>query len=375
MSARTATKAGNWSDVSVWDGGASVPGSGDTADSNGWAVTIDTNVDLSPGGALINTNAVGGFACSTARTITANITATVAGVLTLSNAAGVTVTIIGALTGGSTAGCTAVLQTVGTGTIAITGNVTGGSANNSRGLYLGAAGFNCTVNGTVTGGTVISSASGITVNATGTLTVTAAGGVHGGNPGEGISINQGPTINITGDCTAGSGNYAYAVNNLATATVTITGNAIGGTAWYCHGVRNAAAGTINITMSAIGGSGTSSHGAINAGTGIVSCNTAVGGSVSGTNVGLYGDNINGTTTFKIIGSQANGNSALGGFCKMVEVSTVNKATFKRSSDGADSYLSNDYPAITDVKSGTTYKLGTLLGTLSSGGANPLAGKL
>jgi hypothetical protein len=83
--------------------------------------------------------------------------------------------------------------------------------------------------------------------------------------------------------------------------------------------------------------------------------------------GLAGSNSGGTTTFKRIGSAANGASALGGFCKLVVDATVNQVTYKRSDTGADYSLSNDYPAVADVRDGTVYKLGALEGELAAGG--------
>ena len=63
--------------------------------------------------------------------------------------------------------------------------------------------------------------------------------------------------------------------------------------------------------------------------------------------GLWGDNSGGTTTYKRIGSQTNGNSALGGFCKMVVDADYNVIVVKDSA-GNDVSMSNDYPAAAKV---------------------------
>lgn len=185
MAARTATKDGNWSDVSVWDGGASLPGAADTADSNGYTVTIDQNIEVTT---LIGTNAgAGGFAVSGAYTIDADITATVRTVLTCSAGAGVTVTIIGNITGGTASGMKGVVHS-GVGTINVTGSVTGGSAPNAR---------------------------GISNDSTGTVNVD--GNVTGGSSGTGAHNSTGGTVVITGTVTAGGG---VGANNQSLGTLT-----------------------------------------------------------------------------------------------------------------------------------------------------------
>ena len=46
MANRYAVKSGNWSDVTVWDGGVSLPGAADSVWPNNFVVTIDQDVSV-----------------------------------------------------------------------------------------------------------------------------------------------------------------------------------------------------------------------------------------------------------------------------------------------------------------------------------------
>lgn len=388
MAARTATKTGNWSDVTVWDGGASLPQSGDTADSNGYTVTIDQNVTVTT---LVNTNAgAGWFVCSTARTINANVTGTVRNVLSTAPGAGVTVTLNGNVTAGASG--VNIVNHTGAGTLAITGNatggsvnlahavtqsngvvtiagiVTGGSANSARGFS--STGGSASITGSVVGG---SNTNGYSASwgSTGTLTVT--GSVTAGtvaNSTYGIINSSSGTVNITGDCT---GTLAAAVLNSSTGTVNITGNVTAGNnnAQAVYGVHNNANGTITVSGSATGGTSTDIRyqniGAYNASTGTLSVGIAIGGGPYGP--GLVGANSGGTTTFSIAKFGANGEPPTYGYAKMAYAATTNYVRVIRSDTGATVDLSNDYPATGDVKLGTVYKLGGATGTMTSGGGH------
>jgi len=98
---------------------------------------------------------------------------------------------------------------------------------------------------------------------------------------------------------------------------------------------------------------------------------AIGGTHADAN-GLYGTNSGGTTTFKRIGSAANGASALGGYCKLVVDADYNVLVVKDSA-GNDVSMSNDYPATTAVKLGTIYNRTTQSGTYTGDGAGQSAG--
>ena len=109
-----------------------------------------------------------------------------------------------------------------------------------------------------------------------------------------------------------------------------------------------------------GGSGAGTVGLYNESTGTCTCDQAVGGSTSSA-YGLFGVNSGGTTTYKRIGSQTNGMQGVGGFCKMVVDQDYNVIVVKDSA-GNNVSMSNDYPAITDVKDGVVYNRTTLTGT-------------
>lgn len=231
MAARTATKTGDWSDVTVWDGGVSLPGSGDTANSNGFTVTIDQDINLGSG-TLINTHAsTGRFLVNAARTIVANITATLLPVLEVTTTfASGTVTITGNLQGGSAAFAYALWdQAASPGIIQIIGNVTGGSN---------------------------SSANGIGKSFTATVNIT--GNVTGGTSGAGIDTTLG-TINLTGNSQGGT-NAIGIFGSSGTPTVNILGRAIGGTNSTAYGARNSGTGIFTINM-AVGSAGAAGSGA------------------------------------------------------------------------------------------------------------------
>lgn len=315
MATVTAKATGNWSAGSTWSTDPSLPAAGDDVDSNGYTVTIDQNVTVA---SLINTNAsAGGFTVASARTIAANVTASVRTVLSCTNTSG---------------------------TVTITGTITGGSSASAYGVSITGAG--------------------------GTTTITASGGVLGGSGsaanGVYIATGAGITVNITGDCTGGSNTNACGVNANVAATVTITGNVTGGSSTNAQGARNSSSGTMTVTLTATGGSGSGATGLNNSGTGTASCTTAVAGTTAGV-AGLYGANVGGTTTYKIARCTSDGNQALVGCCKMVVDATMNYIRQYNSAGGSYTDLSNDYPATTDVKNGTVYKLGGLTGSLAEGG--------
>jgi hypothetical protein len=312
MALVTAKATGNWSAGSTWDSDPALPAAGDTVNCAGYTVTVDQNVTV----ATIKSTSTGYFSVTAARTITAAILSDTGhsggAVVRCSHSTG-TVTITGNVTAGPNVG----LSHSGAGTINVTGNAQGGS---------GASAY--AINNTSTG-----------------------------------------TINLTGNGVAGSASGARAVHNNSTGTIAVTGNITGGSVatGFTSGAYNAAGGTITISGDCTGGSSANAHGAHNNSTGTLSVDGVV---YPGSNVqtaGLYGANSGGTTTYKKASIGGAAGVALLGYVKLVVSGTINVLTVKRSDTGADYELSNDYPAIADVKSGTVYKLGTLTGTYSAGG--------
>jgi len=170
--------------------------SGDNLYANG-KTAIACNVDFNIGTGKISTEAGagtagGGFTCSTARTITANITA----------------------------GTTACLSTAGAVTIAWTGNVTGGTSNNAFGVSQGGlVVFNLT--GSVNGGSG-ASAHGIYNSSSGSGSVSET--VTGGSSTStlGISCTSSGTFSVV-NATGGSGAGSDGVRATGSGAITITG--------------------------------------------------------------------------------------------------------------------------------------------------------
>lgn len=237
MASRTATKTGVWSDPTVWDGGVALPTFGDSANSNGFTVTIDQDIDV---GSLIGTSSgAGGFSVTAApRAIAASIVATVRTVLTCSH---------------------------NTGTLTVTGNVNGGG----------------------------SGVSGISMTGTGVLDV--VGNVLGGtgSSGYGINSNTTGTVNVTGNVTGGTGGSGFI--NTSTGTINVTGNALAGTTTG-NGILNNSTGTIVVTGNASGRDGGSGAGVSNALGGVATVGKAVGNNYGPGGGAAYGTGIAGGST-------------------------------------------------------------------------------
>lgn len=201
MATIVAQASGNFSNTATWTGGV-VPGSGDTAESGNYQVTVDgsTTVDT--------VRATGtGYFKTAGGSQTLTLTANVENSSNHSNGAfrcehnGGTVTLVGNATGGAnTNGYGVFLNNVGS--FVMTGNLTGGAGSNSYGIF----------------------------------------------------INAAATVNITGNATGGSGNSSYGIWNNVAGTVSLSGDATGGAGSNAHGAWNNSSGTMTIYR-AIGGGG------------------------------------------------------------------------------------------------------------------------
>jgi hypothetical protein len=189
---RYATKTGVWSDVSVWDGGTTFPGSGDDVHANNFTVTIDQSITVNS----LNINA-GGSAVA-GGTFTASITGTIA--------------LQSLAVGGHTGSSTALLQlTGGAVTLNVASGITGDtSVTGTEPPAVLASGGTHIINGDA------SAAAGGCVSVTGDTTSVTVNGV------------------ITGGTTAGV--YGVGVST-AGAQLTITGTVVGGTASGAFGVH------------------------------------------------------------------------------------------------------------------------------------------
>ena len=211
---RYATNNGNFSDVATWDGGASIPASGDYVYANGYAVTINADVNIATGTLsteVCPTTGIGGgsFPFTTSRTIVADIKAGTSTAL-ISTTAGITLTIVGNYHGGSSSSAIAISAR------AITINVTGdGYGGSGAGAYgINTASYVSVVNqiGNVTGGSgaaaINQQASASTTNVTGNATANVFS-----------AISYGGSFFITGILTASITSPACLATNIGLNTI------------------------------------------------------------------------------------------------------------------------------------------------------------
>lgn len=225
MANRYAVKSGNWSDVTVWDGGVSLPSAGDVVRPNTYTVTIDQDITVASLRQDASSPAASGgtFAVSSgSRTITADIlpgAAVTSGMVVMSSTG--TLNIVGNVTASTAASsaCTAIRATAGT--VNITGNCLA-AGYSARPIVA----TNCNVNitGNVTGANSNFASSGVDVS-NGALTV--VGNVTGGGPNASglvaITLTT-ATAFITGNVTGGTGTTTnYGVQLVGSSVATITG--------------------------------------------------------------------------------------------------------------------------------------------------------
>lgn len=201
MALRYAVATGNWSNVAIWDGGAALPGVGDTVHSNGFTITIDQDIDVSRltfatgGGAVTNG---GGFVHS-AGTHALDVDYLEVGgfgavsglnLLTLSGGSA-TITCVGAVAGDvSSSGLEPYALAVTNGSHVLNADVLGGTTiSNASAVVVSGVNASLVVYGTVRG----SAAPGIEVGSSGQLTV--VGRVEGGAGISGI-VNTGGIVRL-----------------------------------------------------------------------------------------------------------------------------------------------------------------------------------
>ena len=232
MATRYAAANGNWSALSTWDGGASLPGPSDDVYADGKTVTVDQNVTVNT---LRSTNRGGGtvggeFQPAAGITITLNETGALGGIVAggsntnsgTINAAhnSGTVTIIGKIVPpGGTVGQKAILFS-GNGTLNVTASsdvvgpaggapnvigVTGAGTLNAAGNFVGGPGY-------ISYGTIY---------ITGTPTVAITGNVTG-SVGPAVWCSAAASITVTGTATASSGSPAI-VNTSVSSTLKLSG--------------------------------------------------------------------------------------------------------------------------------------------------------
>jgi hypothetical protein len=130
MAIRYATVAGNFSDAAIWDGGASIPASGDYVYANGFIVELDADVNIGSGTLsteICPTTGVGSgnFRYGANRIIVANVKGGTSNCVVYDGTSTFSPTIIGNVSGSSATavGVTIRLLSTSANTITVVGNV------------------------------------------------------------------------------------------------------------------------------------------------------------------------------------------------------------------------------------------------------------
>ncbi len=327
MATRYAVATGNFSAAATWDGGTTIPTTGDDVYSNNFTVTIDTNITVQTLRNTANASPVitlgGGFVVNNGISVTCTGT-TVSGFST-------------GLVQGATA--TSVFSIAGTNSATLTSNYVGGiSGSCNPTVTLNSTGT-LTIIGNATGTANASTAQCTNISANGTLTLT--GNVLGGSGNAntiGILVSSACTINITGNVTGNVASGIFVLTNSAI-NLNVTGAQLAGNVAAIN--HNGSGGS---TVSLIGSSTSSST--IAACTFITAPNAIITAS---------GPFVN-TNSFM----------AIAAFRMRIFSTAITSWTFQNQSAGtkilytADSVLGQ--PAITDVRNGVSYASGSLTGT-------------
>jgi hypothetical protein len=288
-----------------------------------------------------NTATAGGaFSLASGVTLNANLICQNTNLMTFS-AAG-TYTINGSVTSNGTGFC--IVHNAGT--LNITGAVSHAAATSSgAGINFGAGGT-LNITGNVSGGSGGSLTAGIYNNG-GFGPVNITGDVSAGTAGPGISFNLGnPQITVTGNV-YGNGVAGIAVNTVTNPIVTINGTAFGGLAG--PGLSISIAGTYTVTRAKASAT-----------------QPGIAASTFGVRVTEveYGDNGFPPTTGITLFTPSTSNIAL--------VQMVGGTTAGTKKTLVDPISTGFYPAVGDVRSGTSYAGGTRTGTLAVPAASLVA---
>ena len=269
-------------------------------------------------------------------------------------------------------------------TVTLYGNVSGYAGINANGIRNGGTGIVNVIGNTYGGqGTstpgIVNASTG-TVNLTGNcygygyipnnlnFAVNGTGGYGIHNAGNGIVIVTGNAFssNLRGD--------AWGLYNENAGIITVIGNVYGGAATTAYGVRNNNTTSVTIISgSAIGGIGSAAYGAFNNSTGILRVKRAVGNdwglgyttALAGT-PGVF-SNAQGSQTFvEELQLGPRGQWPTGG---VIFFTPNSKATSQFQTDTFQNYslvqsnsADNLLPAVSSVRQGTTYNLGSNTGT-------------
>ncbi len=358
-----ATKAGNWSDPTVWNTGA-LPTSADDVFSNNFAVVINQNITvlsirteaasgINAGGSFTVSSSGLTLACQIRPGTTAGLTVSTTGTLNLAG------DIIGS------ASAVAAVSITGIGcTVNYIGNATSGTGSSNA--ITSSIACNINITGTLNG----NSGGGVGCNITGIGAVITINGTINGGSGTnsaGFAMTGNSVVNITGNCFGGTGNGCNAVlNSSAGGTITVNGNVTGGSFSNAFGIANQGNGTCIVNGNAIGG--IAAAGASNTAGGTMRVNVATANSLSVGVVGLAGSLSSGVTIVKSIVFGPNGQVPVSGFVRFDNANTI--TTQVRRENGTDitltdaTNLANELPAPANVRAGTVYNSGNRTGTLA-----------
>lgn len=380
-----ARTSGNINATNVWattptgTAGAVTFAAGDVLYANSFTVTINVDTNLGTTGEVRNDNtnsatAGGGFNLNSGVTLTANVFAgsVATSCITFNATSGTTATINGNINGGSINGASGVLTNLA-GTLTIVGNLLGGT----NGVALSNTGNASVVNvtGNVTGGA--GNGQGINNQNSGTCNIT--GNVAGGSVNNSSGVNNGGTgiITVVGSVTGGSGN-ALGIVQSGTGSITVTGNVVGGTSSNGAGIQNSSTGTVTVNGTVTGG--TVVVGFNNSSTGTAFVTRAKGNGFGIGSTGL-------TAQVGVSGAQSSftyvreiefgdlGQSPVSGNIMLTDV-TSNVCVFYRYNTTkktlTDPAATVDYPANSNVRSGTVFANGNRTGTCAVPAASSVA---
>jgi hypothetical protein len=403
---------GNWSATATWAGGV-VPVAGDAVWANNFTITLNQDINVTS----LNTTAVTGITFNGGSTssnaggvfnagnLVANITfvdltaGTTSALFVQSANSSLNITSTGNINGSSVANTIVGISYSGSGTCVINAaNINSGTTVGASGSgigYSGAATSNVTITGNAytrnasalqIGGTGVSTFTGtlnfvagavsqmLSINTTGTTTINAdmitpsAFGLTMAN----ITSSTG-TINIVGTIQANQSiQNVICVTNIGSATMNITGNCTGG-AIGSYAVNNNSTGIVNINGIVTGGT-LGGVGAFNTSSGTLSVTRARGngfglGSAGITSAtGISSNNVNSINIVRELEFGPLGMSPIGQVPVRLLPSISNVAIFYTSTGGTktlvDAAASADFPATSNVRSGTSYNVGNLTGTLA-----------
>lgn len=336
MALRYAIASGNWSDPTIWDGGLTVPGSGDTVRPNGFNVTIDQNIDVTTLTNNASAPAVGGGS------FYANDGIEITGSVESRFASGVT------------------LYVTGSNSCIVVGNIIHGS-NTSNGTAILMQNFaNLIVSGTLTVSTSTQSNNNALLNAgSGILRVTGSiGNIGGGGNQFGITNSSNGTVYFIGTINNIGTSGRRGIRNTLNGSVYFTGSLIG------NSISNESVGSIYVSGSVTALSTITDAVITSTTNGLIYVNGPISASISA--VGVSSTGTQATNLFAGPFYNTGSFNAVYAYRMQMIEPTSTTWTFDTETGGTKIlYTSNQLPGVprqTDVRKGIQYNFG-LTGSL------------